>query len=55
MSRQRIRDVTTLSVRVELRVALTCRPIAVTKFLCGVVVGLGFDGGGQECPLYANG
>ena len=55
MSRQRIRDVTTLSVRVELRVTLTCRPTAVAKFLCGVVVGLGFDGGGWECPAYANG
>jgi len=46
VSRQRIRDVTTLSVCVELRVILTCRPIAVTKFLCGVAVDLGFDGGG---------
>ena len=34
---------------------LTCRPIAVTKFLCGVAVGLGFDGGGWECRLYTNG
>ena len=46
MSRQRIRDVTTLSVRVELRVILTCRPTSVTKFLCSVAVDLGFDGGG---------